>query len=217
MSLRSQRIWWPVVCGVVLAACGAASAQTYEIAPTASFIRIGRAPLGSISPNDRQDTDSRFKNALAYGVRLTWTPWRYYGHELGYLQSNNTFQTTVRDDANPNGIVYSDKVRVQHVFYNFMMYMMPKGERWRPFIALGAQIHQYGRPDVPDFPSTRSRNYGANYGAGVKLKLFKNALLRIDVRDYIGGKPYDLDFRDPLKSGGILHNLEGSFGIGICF
>ncbi len=211
-------MWWkPVFYGMALAACGAASAQTYEIAPLASFMRMGRAPLGSMSLQDQKDTDSRIKNGVGYGVRLTWNQWNYYGHELGYIQSKNTFQTTLRDDANPDGVVYSDKVKVQHAFYNFIMYLMPKGERWRPFIAAGFQLHQYGRPNIPDSTVVKTRNYGGNYGAGLKLKLSKNALVRLDLRDYIGGKPYDLDFADATKSGGLLHIVEGSFGIAVTF
>jgi uncharacterized ubiquitin-like protein YukD len=43
-------------------------------------------------------------------------------------------------------------------------------------------------------------------------------LLRVDFRDYIGGKPYDLRFADDSRfTGGLLQTLEGTVGFSIAF
>jgi hypothetical protein len=218
MLLDTKRnLWKWILCGVVLAAGGAGRAQTFEVSPFAAYLRMGRAPLGSASPESPQDTDSRLKSAMGYGVRLTWNPWNYYGHEITYIRLRPTFQSTLRDTDHPDGVVESDKINLQEAAYNFMMYFMPRGERWRPYFTAGMQLYQYSEPRITDFPSGSTRHYGGNYGFGLKLKLMKNALVRLDVRDYIGGKPYDLTFKDVMKSGGMMHQFEGSFGIGITF
>ncbi len=198
---------------------GAAAAQTYEISVLAAYPRIGRAPLGSISETRARDDDTRLKGEYGYGVRLTRNTKGYYGHEIGFIYSRGTLQTTTRKEEGRTLITTTreGKVIFRYAFYNFLMYFMPKGERFRPFITVGLQAHQYGAPAIPEWDRGGTRNYGGNYGGGMKIKLFKNALVRFDVRQYIGGKPYDLTFEDQLKSGGLLRQLEGSFGVAITF
>ncbi len=216
--MPSHRCWKWILCGCLTAAGVApARAQKYEISPVFSYVHIGRPALGSISPNDPQDNDSRFTNSPGYGVRLTWNTWQYYGNEIGYLRLAPIFRTIVRDDANPNGVLLEDKVKVHLLFYNFMIYFMPRNERWRPFVTGGLQAYQYGRPHFPDFPEGKTRHFGGNWGGGIKIRLASHAQARVDFRDYIGGKPYDLTFATASKSGGIMHMLEGSVGIGLTF
>ena len=212
MTFRLQ--WF--LCFCVLA-CGVARAQKYEIAPTAGYLRIGRAVLGSISPETPQDNDTRLKSNVAYGVRLTWNPWNYYGHELTYLYSRSTLTSAVRTTDDPLGTVQSARVNIQMLSYNFMMYLMPRNEKWRPFFTGGLQTLKFSHPNITDFPAGLERHYGGNYGVGVKMRLIPHLHVRLDFRDYIGGKPYDLPFQDPTKSGGILHELEGSLGLSFAF
>ena len=42
-------------------------------------------------------------------------------------------------------------------------------------------------------------------------------LFRLDVREYIGGKPYGLKFEQDTKFGGIVKQLEASAGFGLAF
>ncbi len=196
-------------------ACGA-QAQKWELNFTRAGTRISDAPLGTLNDKNKRDDDTRLIGHYGYGVRLTYNQRGYYGHEIGYLRTRATFQSKLRPDAKTVNLV-EDRVWVQEGFYTFLMYCMPRGERWRPYIAVGAQAHQYGAPRLEQFDRGPTRNYGVHYGLGLKLHLIKHSVIRLDFRDQFGGKPYDLDFEDPMRAGGILRSMEFSAAIGFTF
>lgn len=198
---------------------GAAGAQTYEVSASRIYPRIGQAPLGSMSEEKKKDDDTKLKGLYGWGARLTWNTPGYYGHELGFNYHRARLTATVRTTTDGNTVtsVLQDRVVIRQVYYNFLMYMMPRGERWRPYIAVGAHGIEYGAPGFENWPTGKSRHYGFNYGAGIKLRLLPRALLRLDVRDYVGGKPYDLEREDVTKMGGLLRVMEASAGISITF
>lgn len=199
-------------------ACGLAPAQTFEVSVLAGYPRISGAPLGTINSENGKDDDSKLKGNYSYGATLTINTPGYYGHELGYINNRATFQTKLRTGTDGSTVTLEqDKIVIQQAFYNFLIYFMPKGERFRPFMTGGLQMYQYGEPHVSEWPGGGARSYGANYGGGLKIKLFKHALVRFDFRDCIGGKPYDLTFEDPMHSGGWFRQLQASFGIAISF
>ncbi len=202
-----------------LVVCAAARPQAHEISVVGAYRRINPTPLGSISEEGNKDDDTKLKGGSAYGARLTLNTKGYYGHEVGYLYGRAKLTTTLRTTEGDTTVttVAEDRVILRQAFYNFLIYFMPRGERWRPFITGGAQAHQYGAPDIPEWPTGSSRNYGFNYGGGIKLRLFEHALVRLDVRDYIGGLPYNLKFEDEMKFGGRLRQREASFGLSIGF
>jgi hypothetical protein len=183
------------------------------------YPRISRAPLGSISDEGKKDDDTKLKGLYGYGGRLTWNTPGYYGHELGFNYNRARLTATVRTTTEGQTVtrVLEDRIVVRQAYYNFLMYMMPRGERWRPYIAVGAHAVEYGAPGFEQWPTGKSRHYGVTYGGGIKLMLFKHALLRLDVRDYIAGKPYDLERKDPMQMGGRLRMTEASAGISITF
>jgi hypothetical protein len=80
-------------------------------------------------------------------------------------------------------------------------------------------MRQYEEPSFPAdvWTRPRSRHYGANYGAGLKLIPHKNFLMRIDWRHYLTGKPYDLEFSDFQSTGGLLATMEATIGVSISF
>jgi hypothetical protein len=203
-----------------LLASGIVRAQTWEISAGPSYTRFGGQLLGSISLQNKEDDDTKLKGKYGYGARITVNTPGYYGHEFSYFLNYADLTAKVRnDEKNPDLVVQrQDRIRVQEAAYNFLLYMMPKGERWRPYLTGGIQFHQYGAPNFEEWAQGNSRNYGANYGGGIKIKLFEHALIRADIRHYLGGKPYDLTFKDETKfSGGILQQFEGSLGLSIGF
>lgn len=201
-----------------LLACCAALAQRFELSVLSGIPRISDAPLGSLSEQEAQDDDTRLEGRQSYGVRFTINTPGYYGHEFGYIQSRATLSSIFRTGTDASIVTRrEDRITIQQASYNFLIYFMPRGERWRPYMTGGLQAHQYGAPNFPEWTRGSSRHYGANYGLGLKLKLFQNALIRLDFRDYFGGKPYDLTFEDVTRSGGILRQMEGSVGIAITF
>jgi len=193
------------------------SAQRFEFGPAVTYSKIGKPPLGSIDAEDPQDNDTLLKGEYGMGLRFTWNTPGYYGHEFGYIRTRAQFETKIRTGDPVTEQTLKDRINIHQASYNFMIYFMPAGERFRPFITGGMQAFQYDKPNVTGFPRPRSRNYGGNYGGGLKVLLFKNALVRLDFRHYIGGKPYDLDTETPFLSGGRIRTLEGSAGFSIAF
>ena len=203
-----------------LAAGAAARAQTYELGVMGGYPRWGRAPLGSISPELAKDGDTQLKGQYSFGASVTRNTKGYYGFELGYLRNMTRVTMVTRQTVGTT--VFStnleDRRPIHMVFANFLVYFMPKGERWRPFVTGGGQAYNFTRPAIPEFNGDDSiRHYGANFGGGVKLKLFKHALLRWDLRDYMGGKPWKLTFADSTRAGGRLHMIEGTMGFALTF
>jgi hypothetical protein len=199
---------------------GVAGAQTWEVGAGGSYTRIGQKNLGSIALQNVQDDDTKLKGKYGYGVRFTANSRGYYGHEIGYFLNFADLTTKTRPDTKAPDFVLlrQDRIRIQELSYNFLIYMMPKGERWRPFITGGAQMQRYSEPHIEEWGNGNSRNFGANYGGGIKIRLFPHALFRADFRHYFSGTPYGLKFKDQAKfSGGILQQLQGSVGFSIGF
>ncbi len=198
--------------------------QTFEFSLIGGYPKWGGALLGSINESDPKDNDTKLKCEYSYGARLTINTPGYYGHELAYTQQRATFQTQYRTTVNDVAVSkqLEDRISIQQASYNFLIYFMPNGEFFRPFVTAGLQAYQFGAPRFAEWPGGGSRNYGANWGGGVKLKLGR-ALVRFDFRDYIGGKPYKLMFQEPTalqtkdNSGGSIHLREASVGLGFTF
>ncbi len=194
---------------------GAAQAQTYEIGLFGGFPRVSHGGLGSVSVVGGLDTDTTIHGSYSVGAWITYDTNGYYGHEISFMDSPIDVTAILR--ATVNGVTESetvkDRVWLPQINYNFLVYFMPKGERWRPFVTGGIQANQYPEPNIPNWTSGHTKHYGLNWGGGVKLKLFPHALARLDLRDYIGGKPYDL----PLFPGGLMHQLEATLGVGVTF
>lgn len=201
-------------------AAGAAHAQNFEVSILGSlpgFSGTGLGMLPTSTATGGKDTDVTLHSKYGYGARLTANTRGYYGHELGYTFNKARLRAISRPDENTANVL-EDNVNIQEAFYNFLIYFMPSRERVRPFITGGLQAYRYGAPkSIADFPGGIYKNYGVNWGGGLKVNLFSHALVRWDFRDYVGGKPYNLTFEDPSKSGGVLHQWELSMGLAITF
>jgi hypothetical protein len=210
---------------LLLLASTLALAQRYEVSASGSFPILAGASLGSISAESIENNDTNLRGQYGYGVRLTRNTRGYYGHEVGYTRSQIRFRTTFRSTADnvTTTTTREDRVNMQQINYNFLIYFMPNGERWRPFVTGGLEGARYSPPRFAEWPGGGSRNWGVNWGGGLKVKLFPHALMRLDVRDYITGKPYGniLQFNSALggvgAGGGVFHQLEASAGFGIAF
>ena len=210
-----------ITLAVVLLCAATASAQTFEISASGGYNYIWRNTLGSLNAEDPKKEDSRLKPGAAFGARLTYNTKGYYGHEITILQTNAKFRSNV-EQASGEIVEETGKARVTLASYNFLIYMMPNREKWRPYITGGIHGVQFGAPRIPSWPGGGARSYGGNFGGGIKLFPHKNFFFRVDIRDYITGKPYDLTYPDPLpgegiQSGGIMHMIEGTVGVGITF
>jgi hypothetical protein len=204
---------------VLLLLCsGSVLAQKYEFAPTFGYMRPNRSLLGSLPDNtDQKDDDTRLKIGPAFGGRVTWNTKGYYGFEGMFLRNRPVISARI-SRSGATAVRREDRINVDYIAFNPICYFMPAGERWRPFITAGLQTQKYGEPNILEWTEGSMRTYGGNFGGGIKVMLMKNALFRLDVRDYLGGKPYDLKYQDDRRfGGGILHTIEATVGISIAF
>jgi len=183
-----------------------------------AYPRIFDSKLGSYSKESPKEDDTRLHGNRGYGGRFTLNTKGYYGHEVTYLNIKANMDSTTRTTENKvtTTVTSHSPINIQMAAYNFMMYMMPRGERFRPFVTGGLQGYRYSHPTF-DTGGTSYRTYGGNYGGGIKIKLMQHALVRADFRHYLGGKPFNLTFPDQAKSGGIHHMMEFSFGAAFMF
>ena len=199
-----------------LAFLGSACAQTYEVSISRSLARMSKKPLGSNNTLLPVNDETTLRNGSGYGIRFTLNSRGYYGHEIGFVHTRAGLRTvTFAADGTKTNV--ETNVRIEEAFYNFLIYMMPRGERWRPYITGGVQAHQTGNPKIANWTGRASRNYGVNYGAGIKFKLVNHVLFRLDLRDYFTGVPYDLQFSDIEGYRGFFRQQEASFGLALGF
>ena len=179
-------------------------------------MRFSRSGLGSLNESGPQDKDTILRSDKAFGGRVTFNTKGYYGFEAGLLRSDGKITTQIRTSGQPAENRVSG-VKVHTAFVNFISYMMPSGERWRPFLTGGMQAYDYGKAVFGDLRVEKARHYGANYGGGVKINVFPHGLLRIDARHSLGGRPYGLTFRDATKADKLFQQIELTAGFSITF
>lgn len=203
--------------GLFVAMCACASAQRYEFSPFYGYFRMNASGgLGSLQAVAR-DSHTRLKPGKGFGGRATWNTKGYYGFELSAADVRPILETAIRPQGATADVIRSSKIKLRQAAFNALAYFMPAGERFRPFMTAGIQLQQWGRPNIAEFEEPGTRNYGGNFGGGIKVKLFPHALIRADYRYYMGGKPYDLTREDTRRTGGRQHYMEGSVGFAITF
>jgi opacity protein-like surface antigen len=176
---------------------------------------MGKIPLGSNNADTPVDNETMLKNGWGTGIRLTFNMRGYYGHELGFMHTRAGIRTSILQADGTTLTPGESHVNIEQAFYNFLIYMMPKGERWRPYLTGGVQAAKTGGPRLAGWQGGGGRrNYGFNYGAGIKFKLSKHFLVRLDGRDYYTGVPYDLYLEDVGVQKKLIRSQEASFGVG---
>ena len=185
----------------LLCACaGAGSAQVGEISLSFGESLFKDNVLGFADAT----TQLKMVNGFRVTARLTLNTKRFIGHEFGYGYSRSKL-----------GIVgASDQAGtpVHQGFYDFLVYATPEGFLIRPFLAGGGQFSTFVQPGASVTYGTGTTKYGGNFGAGVKVKLNSMFALRLDARDYVTTKPFDL-----VGKSGALHQIEVSAGLALYF
>jgi hypothetical protein len=196
---------------------GSAFGQTVEVSLFRGLTRMSKSPMGSTNLSSPTDDETTFRNGSSTGLRLTFNMPGYYGHEFGLMHTQAAIRTSILQADGTTMKPVEGPVTIEGAFYNFLMYMMPKGERWRPYITGGLQAFKSNAPRIDGWPRQGTKNYGFNYGAGIKFKLQKHILVRLDLRDYFTGRPYHLAFKDVTKEGKFIRQQEASFGLAFAF
>lgn len=115
--------------------------------------------------------------------RLTLNNWRFFGNEFGYAY-NRTRLNFFGQDAGG--------MAIHQGFYHFLAYATPEGTRVRPFFSGGGHFSNFVPPGASATQGQGDNKFGVNYGGGIKTRVSERFLFRVDVRQWLQGKPFDL-------------------------
>jgi hypothetical protein len=192
---------WPVA--FLLCGCAAvSSAQVGEISLNFGWAIMKDNILGIGA--DLSGTQYTIDNGFNLAARMTLNTKKYIGHEFGYSYSRTKLGAT--------GLTGTQELSTHQGFYDFLLYALPEGSRIRPFAAGGAQFTTFVPPGASAAYGQGTTKYGGNFGGGVKLKITSMFLLRLDARDYVTTKPFNL-----INQSGALHQIEVTAGLGLMF
>ena len=185
----------------------AAGAAAYGQAAEAS-VAVGASiftdkDLGELRVAGAVTETLKLDSGLRISARFGFNPWRFFGHEFGYGYNRSKLIF---------GRQGSTGMSVHQGFYDFLVHALPEGSSLRPFACGGGGFSTFFPPGTSAFQGNGITKFGYNYGGGVKVKLTPIYGMRLDVRDYVTGKPFDLP-----NVRGQLHNIEVSAGIAILF
>jgi len=189
---------------IVLVLCTFAAVSPAQVGELS--LSVGQSIFKNNKLGSAGDLVNQYKvgDGFRIAARFTLNTKQFLGHEFGYAYNHNKLALT----ASPE----EAKMPVHQAFYNILLYMTPDGSRIRPFGTGGGHFSTFVPPGASVTYGTGTTKYGVNYGAGVKVRLTPMFAMRIDLRDYITGKPFDLEGRS-----GALHQVEASAGFGIFF
>ena len=181
---------------------GAASAQMAEVAISGGLSALTNNVLGSLSGTTTGGDDLSLENGFRMAFRFTLNPQTFFGHEIGYAYNRTTLKYQSSSSSNAGMAIHQG-------FYNFLVYATPEGSRIRPFATGGVHFSNFVPPGASVSSGQGTNKMGFNYGGGVKLKLTNLFGIRVDLRQYQTGKPFD------LGGTGLLHQTEVSAGLSI--
>jgi len=167
--------------------------QAAEFSVSGGLSRLSGADIGSGFSLD----DSGFRLA----GRMTLNNGRFYGHEFGYAYSRTKLLLQTVDQGG---------MAIHQGLYHFLLYATPEGSRVRPFASGGGHFSNFVPPGASATQGQGDNKFGVNYGGGIKFKLTYKFNLRLDARQYLTGKPFDL----PGASGQLRQN-EITVGFGL--
>jgi hypothetical protein len=209
----------------VLAAClalsglaSAASAQQWEIGGLGGF---AYTPKWSVKAASGSQADAGFKSGAIVGAWGAHNG-RRVGGELRYLYRYGSGELAA------GGAMQTFAAHQQSATYSVLWHFSDRGAAVRPYIAFGGGarwLQGTGRQvAVPPL-----FQYGAfvqgteilpvvDIGAGVKFRVGRNALIRLEIRDYFGPLPGTvLSVAPAATMSGWYHDLTPMLGIGFAF
>lgn len=213
---------------VVVVACGlvgsawAQDSDKWEISGVggASFYR----DLKAAGTNPARAAKAGFVNGVAAGAVLSQTGGGHWGGEFHYLFQTSNMRLRGTDGTSGE----ADFAAQSHSFhYDALLYFTRRDSRVRPFVAAGPGLKVYQasgqerafRPldNVVVFSRDSETKFLLSAGAGVKVKVHPNALVRVDFRDYVTGVPKGFVAVPGVRLSGQFHNFVGTVGVGVVF
>jgi len=177
------------------------AAQVFEVGPHGGVSRLSSRNIGSIQGATAGDprSDVELKDGWRFGVRGTLNTTRFTGYEFGYAYNRTKLLIGGQD---------SGGMAIHQGLFNFLLYGTPEGTRVRPFVTGGGNFSNFIPPGASVTSGGGDNKFGVNYGGGIKVIVTDTWLFRVDVRQYMTGKPFDL-----VGASGALRQLEISAGV----
>lgn len=179
--------FWFMVVGVPLLAV-VSFAQMAEFGVSGGQSRFANGGLIGVLPGAGpagEDVNIKQGNGFRLGFHVTLNTAKWYGHEFGYAYNRSQFII----DSAQSGQLEKQGMAVHMGFYDFLLYGVPEGKRIRPFVAGGGQFENFTPPGTSATQGGGSTKFGFNYGAGVKMRVSRQFLIRLDYREYRCGRP----------------------------
>jgi hypothetical protein len=170
-------------------------AQLFEVGGFGGVSRLNGRNVGTLGVGDPSPTENpgvSLADGWNFGFRMTINSDGFYGHEFGYAYN----RTQLRFETAP---VQEQGMAIHQGFYHFLLYGTREGSRVRPFVSGGGHFSNFVPPGASAQWGGGDNKFGVNYGGGVKVRLNPMWGIRLDVREFLTGKPFDL----PNASGNI--------------
>lgn len=163
-----------------------------------------------------------FRHGLAFSINGGQDLYKYIGGEIRYTYRSNDLKL----DSEGTKVTFSGESHAIH--YDVLLNTAPKESRVRPFFAAGGGVKVFrGTDRESEFQPlnrlavlTRTHQVKPliSVGAGVRIALSRNAILRLDIRDYITPFPDEVIVPvPPARIKGWLHDFVPTVGIGLVF
>jgi hypothetical protein len=145
---------------------------------------------------------AKLTDGFRLGFRMALNTYRFFGHEVGYAYNRTKIQLSPQQEAG---------MAIHQGFYNFLVYPIPEGAPVRPFVTGGGHFANFVPPGASATSGGGDLKFGVNYGGGIKARVSRRFMIRLDFRQYHTPKP---DFFVVAPEGWI-RQMEVSAGFGI--
>jgi opacity protein-like surface antigen len=197
-----------LVAVLALSFAGAAWGQTGELWFSFGESLLQDNGIGTLSAFGGTSNDVKLDNGYRFSFRFGFNQGDHFGHEVQYAFNHAQFDVTA-----PASEAGKSAMHFHQGGYNFLYYLNKDRSRIRPFATAGIMFDDFVAPGG-GINSGSQNKFGANFGAGVKFHIKGMWAGRLDVREYLSGKP---DFGILGLTSGALWQTEVSAGVGIGF
>ena len=193
--------------GAFLFLCSApAWAQFGEFWFSAGQHLLQNRNLGTDATFGGAKDDYQLTDGFRFAFRAAFNGSGKTGHEVQYAYN----RTQLRHNA--DGTHTDTGMAIHQGGYNYLLYGTSEGIRVRPFATAGVQFNNLVPPGSSAASGGGETKIGVNYGGGVKVRITQLFALRLDVRQYVSPKPFNLNLKE-----GWLRQTEISAGFGIYY
>jgi hypothetical protein len=178
-------------------------AQTGELWFSYGESLLSNSGIGTLAAFGGGQNDIKLDDGYRFSLRFGFNQGSHMGHEIQYAFNHTQFDQGGTKTA----------MHFHQGGYNFLYYLTSDKLRIRPFGTAGVQFSDFVPPGGAINYGSQNK-FGANFGAGVKFHIKGMWAGRVDVREYVCGKP---TFNTLALASGALWQTEVSAGVGIGF